>query len=69
MKTKSFLAFALGWYFIVQGGTPEKPGAFQIMGEFLSYEQCQEKAKEVATGAKYLFVGTCWRAWPKEEKA
>lgn len=57
------------WYFIVQGGSAANPGPFQIMGEFLSYEQCQEKAKEVAEKAKPLFIGTCWQSWPKETKA
>jgi hypothetical protein len=56
------------WYFIVQGGSQAAPGHFQIMGDFLSYEQCQTAAKEVAEKAKPLFVGTCWSAWPKEPK-
>lgn len=54
------------WYFIVQGGTQTAPGHFQIMGEFLSKEQCEATAKEVAEKAKPLFIGTCWSSWPKE---
>lgn len=57
------------WYFIVQGGSQAAPGHFQIMGEFLSKEQCEATAKEVAEKAKPLFIGTCWSSWPKEPQS